>query len=462
MRHRIAVTTDREPFGARVAPSKGMRDRGPLVRSGRRPRIAVAVRPCAAAASLVLSSCSGAGSIGPGSGTDSGGGGAGNSSGTNSGSGSGSNGSGGASSGAGGTDAGGMSDSIAGGGSSAGSAGGSGSSSGSGAGGSGASGSGSSGAPDGGASCGGSVLGGGPTAATTMHLDIGAHDPSMIWDGTRYYLFATGGTLGVRSSTNLQNWSGAGNVLNSVPGWVAAATNATDLWAPDISYFNGSFHVYYAGSTFGSNNSVIGLSTTKTLQSPNWIDQGLVLQSKTSDNFNAIDPNVSFDQNCTPWLAFGSFWSGIKLRKLDSATGKLATDDTTLYSLAARPKNGGAIEASSIVSHNGYYYLFASFDACCKGVNSTYNTNVGRATKITGPYTNKAGTDMMQGGADQLLASSGRYIGPGGGTAWKDGNTYLYVYHYYDGQDNGNAKLQIRPINFDANDWVTLGNPLFP
>jgi arabinan endo-1,5-alpha-L-arabinosidase len=69
---------------------------------------------------------------------------------------------------------------------------------------------------------------------------------------------------------------------------------------------------------------------------------------------------------------------------------------------------------------------------------------------------------MMQGGADQLLATSGRYVGPGGGTAWKDGNTYLYVYHYYDGQDNGNSKLQVRPIEFDANDWVTLGNPLFP
>ncbi len=311
-------------------------------------------------------------------------------------------------------------------------------------------------------SCGGSVLGGGPTTTTTTHLDIGVHDPSMIWDGSRYYLFATGGTLDVRSSTDMQSWSGAGNVFNAVPSWVATATGATGLWAPDISYFNGSFHVYYAGSTFGSNVSVIGLATTATLQSPHWVDQGLVVQSKSSDDFNAIDPSVSFDQSCTPWLAFGSFWSGIKLRKLAAATGTLATDDTTLYSLAARPHGGGAIEASSIVSHNGFYYLFVSFDSCCKGVNSTYNTNVGRASKITGPYTDKAGTDMMQGGADLLLASSGRYLGPGGGTAWKDGNTYLYAYHYYDGQNNGNSKLQVRPINFDANDWVTLGNPLFP
>ena len=69
---------------------------------------------------------------------------------------------------------------------------------------------------------------------------------------------------------------------------------------------------------------------------------------------------------------------------------------------------------------------------------------------------------MMQGGAELLLSTSGRYIGPGGGTAWKDGNNYIYVYHYYDGQANGASKLQIRPINFDSSDWITLGNPLFP
>jgi arabinan endo-1,5-alpha-L-arabinosidase len=314
----------------------------------------------------------------------------------------------------------------------------------------------------GGTSCGGSVLGGGPTSVTTAHLDIGVHDPAMIWDGSLYYLFATGGTLGSRSSPDMRTWNNAGNVFSATPAWVTTALGSDpgSLWAPDISYFNGNFRVYYAGSSFGSNNSVIGLATTPSLKSPRWTDDGLVIASKTSDNFNAIDPNVSFDENCTPWLAFGSFWSGIKLRKLDVATGKLATYNTTTYALASR--NGGAIEASSIIAHNGFYYLFVSFDACCKGVNSTYRTMVGRATRITGPYTDKAGADMMQGAAEQLLATSGRYIGPGGGTAWRNGNGYLYAYHYYDGQANGASKLQVRPISFDASDWITLGDPLFP
>jgi arabinan endo-1,5-alpha-L-arabinosidase len=319
-----------------------------------------------------------------------------------------------------------------------------------------------SGSPDGGPRCGGAVLGTGPETTTATHLDIGVHDPSMIWDGSRFYLFATGGTLGVRSSADILAYANAGSIFNAVPVWVTTALgmNPGSLWAPDVSYFGGQFHVYYAGSTFGSNSSVIGLATTPSLKTPQWTDQGLIVQSKTSDTFNAIDPNVAFDETCSPWLAYGSFWSGIKMRQIDPSTGNVSTTNTTQYSLASR--NGGAIEAASIISHNGFYYLFVSFDACCKGVNSTYRTMVGRAKKITGPYTDKAGADMMTGAAEQLLATSGRYIGPGGGTAWRNGDSYLYAYHYYDGQANGASKLQIRPINFDAQDWIVLGDSLFP
>jgi len=317
---------------------------------------------------------------------------------------------------------------------------------------------------DGGSGC--ADLGGGPVSTTTQHLDIGIHDPSMIWNGTRYFLFGTSNTLNVRSSTNMQQWTNVGNIFSAIPAWVTTAIgeNPGNLWAPDVSFFNCEFHVYYSGSTFGSNTSVIGLATNPTLDSASpsyrWTDQGVVVQSVSSNNYNAIDPHVSFDETGAPWLSFGSFWTGIKMRKLDPVTGKPSTTDTTLYSLASR--NGGAIEAPSIVFHNGFYYLFVSFDTCCQRLNSTYRTMVGRATSITGPYANKAGTDMMQGAAEQLLATSGRYIGPGGGAAFRNGSTYLYAFHYYDGNANGDSKLQVRPINWGTDDWPTLGEPIFP
>ncbi|HWZ92153.1 MAG TPA: arabinan endo-1,5-alpha-L-arabinosidase [Polyangiaceae bacterium] len=289
----------------------------------------------------------------------------------------------------------------------------------------------------------------------------------MIQVGATYYLFATGGKLGFLSSTNLSTWSNAGTIFSALPDWIASelGQTITDLWAPDISFESGTYRVYYAGSVFASNHSVIGLATNTTLDQKSadytWVDQGLVIESNkpgSSDDWNAIDPSFVRDENGNSWLVFGSFWSGIKLRRLDPNTGKLSSTDTTLYALA---NHSGGIEAPSIVFHNGYYYLFVSFDLCCKGVRSTYRTMVGRSTAITGPYTDDTGKAMLQGGALQLLASDGRYIGPGGGTAFRDGSLYYYVYHYYDGQANGAPLLMMRSIGWSAADWPALMTPLW-
>jgi len=302
--------------------------------------------------------------------------------------------------------------------------------------------------------------------ASTEHRAIGTHDPSMIHVASSFYLFATGGLLGVRSSTNLAQWTNAGTIFSALPAWIKTALGQSinDLWAPDVSFVNGTYRVYYSGSTFGSNHSVIGLATNTTLDRKDaayaWVDQGLVIESNAAgskDDWNAIDPNAMTDAAGNWWLVFGSFWSGIKLRRLDNATGKLSSADSTLYSLAA---HSGGIEAPSIISHNGYYYLFVSYDACCKGVDSTYRTMVGRASAITGPYTDDQGKAMLQGNALQLLAKDGRYIGPGGGSAFRDGNQYFYAYHYYDGQMNGASQLMLRPIEWQ-NDWPKLAAPLW-
>lgn len=305
-----------------------------------------------------------------------------------------------------------------------------------------------------------------PTA-TTEHLTIGAHDPSMIYADTHWYLFTSGGTLSVRRSSDMDTYSNAGSVFSSVPAWITASLGNTipDLWAPDVSYFNDRYHVYYAGSTFGSNRSVIGLATNAALDAADpryqWKDEGLVIESNgpgSSDDWNAVDPSLVFDADEHAWLTFGSFWSGIKLRRIDPATGKLSTVNTVLYSLAART-NGAGIEAPSIVYHNGFYYLFVSFDACCNGVGSTYRTMAGRSRSVTGPYVDRSGRLMLQGYAEQMLITNGRYIGPGGGTAFRSGDYYYYAYHYYDGLANGIPLLEVRPISFSSDDWPVFGDP---
>ncbi|HET7541762.1 MAG TPA: arabinan endo-1,5-alpha-L-arabinosidase, partial [Polyangiaceae bacterium] len=330
-------------------------------------------------------------------------------------------------------------------------------------------------AGNGGANAGGSAgftqagSGGAPFSyppKTSEHRAIGTHDPSMIRVASSFYLFATGGLLSVRTSSDFAKWTNAGNIFTKLPAWIERALGQTisDLWAPDVSFVNGTYRVYYAGSTFGSNHSVIGLATNTTLDPKNpayaWVDEGLVLESNPAgekDDWNAIDPNATLDADGNWWLVFGSFWSGIKLRRLDVTTGKLSSADTKLYGLAA---HSGGIEAPSIVAHNGYYYLFVSYDACCKGVDSTYRTMVGRAPSITGPYSDDSGKAMLQGNAVQLLDKDGRYIGPGGGTAFRDGDQFFYAYHYYDGQMNGASELMLRPIEW-KNDWPELGPALW-
>jgi len=302
--------------------------------------------------------------------------------------------------------------------------------------------------------------------------DIYTHDPSMIRQGKTYYVFSTGspngsinhGNIQIRVSDDRIRWHFVNTVFEEIPTWIinALGTRPRSLWAPDISYFNGKYHLYYAGSLFGTNNSVIGLATNRTLDptSPDykWIDEGLIIRSATTDSWNAIDPNLSFDAKGAPWLSFGSFFSGIKLRRIDSRTGKLSASDTTLYSLAARPGVGigGAIEAPTIIYHQGYYYLFVSFDFCCRGVKSDYKIMVGRAKSITGPYLDQQDKRMDQGGGSLILAGDEHYIGPGGQSVYRDGKTFLLVHHYYDALEKGRAKLQINELRWTDAGWPVV------
>lgn len=306
-------------------------------------------------------------------------------------------------------------------------------------------------------------------APTELQGDFRVHDPSMIKQGNSYYVFSTGdehynqGNIQIRTSADLVSWKLVGSVFAAKPEWIAAKIGSMppNLWAPDVSYLNGKYYLYYAGSLFGTNKSVIGLATNTTLdpQSPdyNWVDEGLVINSLPSFSWNAIDPNLSLDKDGAPWLSLGSFWNGIKLQRLDPATGKLSSSDTTLYSLASR--GGGPIEAPAIVYRDNWYYLFVSFDICCRGAQSTYKIMVGRSDKITGPYTDKSGKPMMEGGGTLVLETADRYHGPGGQAVYVDNGTYRLVHHYYDALDRGVPKLRIHDLQWAPDGWPIVAGP---
>jgi arabinan endo-1,5-alpha-L-arabinosidase len=305
--------------------------------------------------------------------------------------------------------------------------------------------------------------------------DLRVHDPVIIREGNTYYVFSTGGWPGlgiipIRCSNDLHRWILCGHVFDRLPDWVSKEIpGARGAWAPDISYYNGKYHLYYSVSTFGRNNSAIGLVTNKTLDpnSPSykWVDQGLVVRSyEGKDDWNAIDGNLVIEDERNVWLCWGSFWGGIMMRRIDPQTGKLSTEDTTLYNLARRPRTGphqtppveGAIEAPFIIRHDGWWYLFVSFDFCCRGAKSTYNVVVGRSRQVTGPYVDKSGKPMLEGGGTLVIAATTpNWRGPGHEAVLQEpGGDYL-VFHAYHGE-TGRPYLQISTMVWEDG-WPRVG-----
>ena len=307
--------------------------------------------------------------------------------------------------------------------------------------------------------------------ARAMETDMSARDPStVVKSGGTYWVYGTGRGIPQFSSTDRLHWTFQGPVFSNAPAWVADAVPANmhnNAWAPDIHFFQGRWHLYYAYSSFGSKVSGIGVATNDSLDPKSWTDQGLVVRTGKDTNYNAIDPCIFLDGTGKPWLSFGSYFSGIKLIAIDPATGKSAVGDATVYNIATRPHTPpNAIEASCIFYHAGYYTLFVAWDGCCAGPKSTYNIRMGRSRSVTGPYLDKAGKDMREGGGTLFLGSvddngSGRPIddevGPGHVGILEDTNGPYVSYHEEWARDRGGkTTLNLSKLAWDTDGWPRL------
>lgn len=301
-------------------------------------------------------------------------------------------------------------------------------------------------------------------------------DPAIIEHDDQYYIFSTAAGLPIRRSDDLMRWEIIDTVFDTLPDWTEEEVPGVEFpWAPDIAHFGGRYHLYYSLSTFGSQRSAIGLATNQTLDPGDpdyeWVDRGKVIASRPGDDFNAIDPNVAYDEDGQPWMAWGSHWGGIRMRKLNAETGLPSEEDTTTYALASRPDDPvHAIEAPYIIRRGDFYYLFVSFDQCCQGAESTYKVMVGRSEDITGPYMDQSGQPMMEGGGTLVLAGDETVRGPGHNAILTDDDGQQYIVHHYVNVEEGPASpdqplaiprsLQIRPLRWKGDGWPTAGAPL--
>lgn len=305
------------------------------------------------------------------------------------------------------------------------------------------------------------------------------HDPVMTKEGDTYYLFCTGMGISVWSSKDLKSWRKEAPVFASAPQWAIAAVPGFKghIWAPDISYYNGQYYLYYSVSAFGKNTSCIGLATAKILDSASagfgWTDHGKIIQSYPGKtNWNAIDPNLITGSDGTPYLIFGSFWDGLKITKLTPDRMHIAGDSIQLPTIASRKEEGSsatnppavgdnpvdaggnAIEAPFAFKKGGYYYLFASWDYCCRAEKSTYKVVVGRSKDAAGPYLDKSGKRMDQNGGTVVVEGDNKqWFGAGHNSVYTFNGKDYNLYHGYDAADKGRSKLIIKELLWDADGW---------
>ena len=310
------------------------------------------------------------------------------------------------------------------------------------------------------------------------------HDPVMAQEGDTYYIYGTGMGIQQMTSKDRQTWTvKAEPVMSVIPQWTHDSVPGFrhHVWAPDVINYRGRWWLAYSCSTFGRNGSVIGLLSTRSLASGLWDDEGAIICSREGrDNWNAIDPNFVIDDQDQPWLVWGSFWDGIQLARLDTtmhvAVPQQQTTIARRFNMSAPdgkkvlsvnpnpPKNPtsdfagpNAIEAPFIFKHDGWYYLFVSWDYCCQGSKSNYRVAVGRSKSVEGPYLDSKGVDMRNGGGNIFIEGDKKeYEAAGHCAVYHMDGQDIFICHGYSVAQQGAPLLVQRTITWTKDGWPSI------
>ncbi|PWY80463.1 putative arabinan endo-1,5-alpha-L-arabinosidase C [Aspergillus sclerotioniger CBS 115572] len=279
-----------------------------------------------------------------------------------------------------------------------------------------------------------------------------AHDPNVIQrksDGT-FFRFSTGLGIHISSASSITGpWTDLGVAL--ADGSEVTVGNASNLWAPDVHYVDGTYYMYYASSTLGSQSSTIGVASSTTLEVGSWTDHGEIgVTSSSSTPYNAIDPNW-ITIGSTPYLQFGSYWDGIYQVEM---TDSLTSSGSTPTNLAYNASGNHAIEAAFMFERGGYYYLTFSSGQAQNYISSPpaqgdeYRIVVCRSQTGTGDFVDQNGVACTNSGGTTVLASHDYVFGPGGQGVLNDTTYGLVVYYHY---ANKNIGLTVDDYQFGWN-----------
>ncbi|KAL4875092.1 Arabinan endo-1,5-alpha-L-arabinosidase B [Aspergillus karnatakaensis] len=294
--------------------------------------------------------------------------------------------------------------------------------------------------------------------------DLRIHDPSIIRVGGTFYSYSVGPRMVIHQAPSLDGpWTQTGSVLSADS--IIPKGDRKAPWAPNTIQIGDTFYCYYAVSNAGCRDSAIGLATSPSPGPGGWTDHGLLIQSGYGegaerfplDQSNTIDPNIFLDFDGTVYMIYGSFWTGIWSIALHSDLMSISTTtDGALDAthLAAEPgvifrarKNANSIcgdvtgahpvEGAFLTYHAPYYYLWFSWGRCCEFKNEQmrnsgkeYRIRVGRSASARGPFVDKQGQDLVDGGGETVYGSNGEVFAPGGQGILTDELGDILYYHY--------------------------------
>jgi arabinan endo-1,5-alpha-L-arabinosidase len=252
------------------------------------------------------------------------------------------------------------------------------------------------------------------------------------------------------SSTNLVDWTYEGDAFLERPDWVA---DDAGLWAPEIAYLDGEYHLYYGASWTEAEGSAIGVATSDTPTGP-FTDSGDPVVDPICCWQWVFDPEIVRVGEET-WIFFGSYFGGIRARQLDETYTESLPETQVQITIDNR------YEGAEVVFHDGYYYLFVSASNCCAGPLTGYGVFVGRSEDPLGPYVDQEGVsllDMHVGGTPVIAQNGNRWVGPGHNTVFQDEDGQWWtMYHAVDVTDpyfEDAVGFTKRPAMLDAIDWV--------
>jgi len=285
-------------------------------------------------------------------------------------------------------------------------------------------------------------------ASIALALDgqVGIHDPStVVMCNGKFYTYGTGGS----SLVSDDGWT-----------WRPGVALPRRGLAPDVIHIGDRYYVYVAANIGAQPKAAINMIWSKTLDpnSPDykWEEGGVVASSDGVEDSNAIDPGLFLDPaDGRLWLVYGSYFGYIRQVELDPKTGKRIDPNDKPRDLAIN------CEASDMMYHDGWYYLLATHGSCCRGADSEYNIRMGRSRKVTGPFLDAEGLDMILGGGKLLIGSGGRVIGAGHfGLLDLGQGVQKFSMHWEADLDRGGASvLDIRPLLW-KDGWPVAGENL--